>query len=222
MMAYTVVEQVIQNVLLIENSPSHHIRNLPKFPIMWYVIVHLHSLVIIINFVNHSNDRLLVQVACQTLMTIIGELAREILSDKLIVISSDFKRAKETAKIMHQYFHVKAPLRLERSLRERNFGELNLTESSNYQRVWAHDAQDPNHTIFGCESVMSVFSRTSVLIESLEAEYKNKGKVIVLVSHGDTLQITLTAYAGVAPECHRTLDHLANCDVRELIRSVDR
>lgn len=162
------------------------------------------------------------QVACQKLMTIIGESASEFLSNKLVVISSDFKRTKETAKIIHQHFQVKAPLHLERSLRERNFGELNLTESSNYQKVWAHDAQDPNHTMFACESVMSVFSRTSALIESLEAEYRNKGKVIVLVSHGDTLQITLTAYAGVAPECHRTLDHLANCDVRELVRPIDR
>lgn len=157
------------------------------------------------------------QVACQKLMSILGESASEILSDKLIVISSDFKRAKETAKLIHQHFQVKTPLHFEQSLRERNFGELNLTESSNYQKVWVHDAQDPNHTVFGCESVASVFSRTSALIESLEAEYRDKGKVIVLVSHGDTLQITLTAYAGVAPECHRTLDHLANCDVRELV-----
>ena len=155
-------------------------------------------------------------------MTLLGESARESLSDKLLVISSDFKRAKETANIVHQYFQVKAPLRLEHSLRERNFGELNMTESSNYQKVWVFDAQDPNHTTFGSESVMSVFSRTSALIESLEAEYKNKGKVIVLVSHGDTLQITLTTYAGVAPECHRTLQHLHNCDVRELVRPKER
>ena len=161
------------------------------------------------------------QVACQKLKTIVGESVEELLSDKLVVISSDFKRAKETAKIIHQHFEVKAPLRLERSLRERDFGELNLTESTNYQKVWAHDAQDPNHTAFGCESVMCVFSRTSALIESLEAEYKDEGRIIVLVSHGDTLQITLTAYAGVAPECHRTLDHLANCDVKELVRSLD-
>ena len=162
------------------------------------------------------------QVACQTLKTIVGESSAEFLSDKLVVISSDFKRAKETAKIIHQHFQVKAPLRLERSLRERNFGELNLTEATNYQRVWAHDAQDPNHTVFGCESVMSVFSRTSALIESLEAKYKNKGQLILLISHGDTLQVSLTAYAGIAPECHRTLDHLDNCDVKELVRPLDR
>jgi probable phosphoglycerate mutase len=162
------------------------------------------------------------QVACQKLMTILGEAGNETLSDKLIVISSDFRRAKETAKIIHQHFQAKSPLRLEHSLRERNFGELNLTETSNYQKVWVHDAQDPNHTAFGCESVMSVFSRTSALVASLEAEYRDKGKVIVLVSHGDTLQITLTAYTGVAPECHRTLDHLANCDVRELVQPIDR
>jgi hypothetical protein len=75
-----------------------------------------------------------------------------------------FRRAKETAKIIHQHFQAKSPLHLEHSLRERNFGELNLTETSNYQKVWVHDARDPNHTVFGCESVVSVFSRTSALV----------------------------------------------------------
>ena len=150
-------------------------------------------------------------------MSVSGESAGEVLSDKLVVVSSDFTRALETAKILHQHFQVKTPLRLERSLRERDFGELNLTESSNYHKVWAHDPQDPNHNKYGCESVMSVFSRTSTLIDSLETEFEDQGRLIVIVSHGDTLQITLTRYAGIAPECHRTLEHLANCDVRELM-----
>ena len=113
---------------------------------------------------------------------------------------------------------MKAPLRLETSLRERDFGELNMTDATNYQKIWSCDAQDPNHTEFSCESVTSVLSRTSALIQRLEEEYKHEERLILLVAHGDTLQITRTAFAGIAPECHRSLDHLGNCDVRELIR----
>jgi hypothetical protein len=43
---------------------------------------------------------------------------------------------------------------------------------------------------------------------------------VALVSHGDTLQILQAAFAGVAPNLHRSLPHLKNCEVRplELIR----
>ena len=54
----------------------------------------------------------------------------------------------------------------------------------------------------------------------LESGYQDDGRIILLVSHGDTLQITLTAYAGIAPERHRSLEHLSNCDVRELTRQL--
>ena len=157
-------------------------------------------------------------MACQQLQAILGD--GDNLSSRLVVVSSDFKRARETAEIIHRHFKVTAPLRLETSLRERDFGDFNMTDAANYQKIWSHDAQDPNHTAFGCESVMSVFSRTSALIERLEEEYKSEERTVLLVSHGDTLQIILTRFAGVAPECHRTLDHLGNCDVRELVKSV--
>ena len=158
-----------------------------------------------------------IQVACQRLLAHIGETQSHLLSDNLVVVSSDFKRALETATIIHEHFKVKAPLRLERNLRERDFGQLNLTNASNYHKVWRHDALNPTHTEFGCETVMSVLSRTTMLLEKLKKEFQFEEKIVLLVSHGDTLQITLTAYAGVAPEYHRTLSSLGNCDVRELV-----
>ena len=96
-------------------------------------------------------------------MALLGESESEFLSDKLVVVSSDFKRARETAEIMHQHFIVKAPLRLEHGLRERDFGELNMTDSSNYQKVWSQDAHNPNHTSFGCETVTNVLSHIQMM-----------------------------------------------------------
>ena len=139
----------------------------------------------------------------------------------MIIVSSDFKRALETAEIIHNHFKVKEPIRVRSSLRERDFGDLNLTDSTNYQKVWNHDSQNPHHSEFKCESVMDVFSRTRTLIEGLEEEFYLKEKLVVLVSHGDTLQITLTTYAGVAPQFHRSLCHLGNGDVRELLQTLN-
>lgn len=156
------------------------------------------------------------------MIAIVAGTHSDLLSDKLVVVSSDFKRAKETAEILHQHFKVREPLCIDKRLRERNFGELNMTSSTNYQKVWTNDAQHPDHTMFGCESVTSVLSRTISLIKNLEEEHENDGKIILLVSHGDTLQITITAYAGVAPECHRSLGHLGNCDVRELVKPANQ
>lgn len=152
------------------------------------------------------------------MIAVVGETQSEALSNQLVVVSSDFKRGTETAEIIHQHFKAKKPLRIDERLRERNFGELNMTSSTNYQKVWSQDALDPNHTTFGCETVSSVLSRTTALIKELEEEFKNEGKVILLVSHGDTLQITMTAFVGVSPQHHRSLDHLRNCDVRELVK----
>ncbi len=139
------------------------------------------------------------------------------LTAKLLIISSDFKRTRETAETLHQCLHPIAPVRLDPRLRERNFGSLNGSHSSNYQRVWDEDAKSTTHTSCGCESVSSVFRRTLELVDDIESE--NEGKIIVLVSHGDTSQITITGYRGLSPHEHRDLPHLDNCHFVELAQS---
>ena len=136
------------------------------------------------------------------------------LPEKLVIASSDFKRARETAEILHSQLQVKAPLRLEPALRERGFGTFHMTEAANYQKVWDVDVVDPTHTDFGNESVMDVVMRTSRLLQSLDDEFTDR--IIILVSHGDTLQILSTLFFGCSPPEHRTLPNLDNCDIREL------
>lgn len=137
------------------------------------------------------------------------------LTTKLLIFSSDFKRTRETAETLHQCLQPLAPVKLDTRLRERNFGSLNGSHSSNYQKVWDEDAKSPDHTCYDCETVLSVFARTSELISDIESE--NEDKIVVLVSHGDTSQITITRYQGLSPHEHRDLPHLGNCDLIELI-----
>lgn len=115
---------------------------------------------------------------------------------------------------MREHFKISAEVRHEPALRERDFGQFNLTSDTNYRRVWEVDARDPQHTEFGCESVASVLLRTSRLLQRLDREYKDKA--ILLVSHGDPLQILSTVFLGVPPNDHKTLPDLLPAAVREL------
>jgi broad specificity phosphatase PhoE len=59
--------------------------------------------------------------------------------------------------------------------------------------------------------------RTSQLISKLERIYKNNK--ILLVSHGDTLQILQCAFQKQPASKHRTLSHLEVGEIRELLYS---
>ena len=63
------------------------------------------------------------------------------------VISSDFKRAAESAEIAHQVLHSKFDLVLDIRLRERGFGDFELLSDENYQIPWGYDADDSTHTL---------------------------------------------------------------------------
>jgi probable phosphoglycerate mutase len=88
----------------------------------------------------------------------------------IVVLSSDFTRARETAEIVHKRLRVRHPLQLHTELRERFFGAFNGTSTQNYERVWQHDARSSAHTEFECESVDSVVRRTTAFIARVEAE----------------------------------------------------
>lgn len=129
---------------------------------------------------------------------------------------------------LHQYHQTLQPLRdhcaqvqpklvTSEQLRERNFGELEHTSNENYEKVWKEDELDPNHQEFQVESVSSVATRVQKLIDTLEQDYK--GHKVILVSHGDTLQILqaqVFSHGKVAISQHRYLPHLNTCELRAL------
>lgn len=173
----------------------------------------------------------------------------------LVIISSDFTRALQTALIIHSRLSQLQPLQQDNKmlhpdhqtfqplhpdhqtlqplrdhcaqvqpklvtseqLRERNFGELEHTSNENYEKVWKEDELDPNHQEFQVESVSSVATRVQKLIDTLEQDYK--GHKVILVSHGDTLQILqaqVFSHGKVAISQHRYLPHLNTCELRAL------
>ncbi len=144
-----------------------------------------------------------------------AEYAKEqkFLDDSTVIVSSDFARARETAEIVASVLGVK-DVALHAKLRERFFGEWEKTHNSNYQKVWDADNDDYTHKDRGVESVADVLERGISLVEELEEKYSRKN--ILLVSHGDTLQILQTAFEKVHPSRHRSLVHLRTAEIRLL------
>jgi probable phosphoglycerate mutase len=138
------------------------------------------------------------------------------LDSSTLIYSSDFKRCRESAEIAFAILACPPP-HFTPALRERYFGTWDLTHHSNYQQVWSLDEQDPTHTTWNVESTVAVLQRTTALIHELEALYHAAS--ILLISHGDALQILQTAFEHVSPALHRHLPPLATAEIRRLAGS---
>jgi len=132
------------------------------------------------------------------------------------VYCSDFKRTRETAELVAEHFAV--PVTQTTELRERNFGDLDGADDQQYAQVWQRDPDDSTHNYRRCESPDSVRDRAWSLIKRLEQQHQNE--TILLVSHGDTLQILQTLPAGIAAGEHRSLAHMDTAEVRPLVAQV--
>jgi len=130
-----------------------------------------------------------------------------------IVYTSDFKRATETAAILCELNALAAPI-VDTRLRERNFGRLEKHSIAAYDLVWERDAEDDDHDLEGCESTAKLAARLSSLLDDLEAQWNEKR--IVLVSHGDPLQVFQTILLGLRCNQHRSLPHLGNAEMRRI------
>ncbi|MDP9313800.1 MAG: histidine phosphatase family protein [Chloroflexota bacterium] len=130
-----------------------------------------------------------------------------------IIVTSDFARARETAEIAATLLGVPA-INTTPRLRERFFGAWDKQHTSNYEKVWSDDVAEPDHKHNAVESTSEVVARATALIKELEDTYA--GRNILLVSHGDTLQILQTAFERVAASQHRMLSHLQTGEIRKL------
>jgi len=137
----------------------------------------------------------------------------KVLGNKTIIYSSDFLRTKETAEIFKEVLKLDT-LILDERLRERNFGQFDNKEDKSYEKVWCKDKFDPNCKEEGVESAQEVLSRTTELVLEIERTYS--GEKILLVSHGDALQILQTGFLKICPSKHRAVPHLNTAEVREL------
>ena len=129
-----------------------------------------------------------------------------------IVVSSDYARALHTAEEFAAQLGAPAPI-VDQRLRERGFGEYDGGPDDAYAAVWAQDAAGVTPTR-GVESVESVAARVSAVIQEVRRRYT--GSDVVLVAHGDVLQIALILAAGRPAREHRDQSHLTNAELRRL------
>ena len=141
--------------------------------------------------------------------------ATKAILDVSLIISSDFKRTQETAEITHDLLSLKEDIVFHKLLRERFFGDLELSSSENYQSVWDEDGLDATHTKFGVESAEAVMDRATSLIATLESYFTETS--FLLVSHGDVSQILQAAFNKLPASEHRSVPHLNTAEIRELI-----
>lgn len=150
--------------------------------------------------------------AAQRLKTIVLGYGKTL--GDVLVVTSDFKRAQETANIVHKELGLSGSVTVEVGLRERFFGKCELQSTTDYYTMWKNDTIDPANPKHEGETVFTVHDRTVQVISALEKDIS--GKVVVLVSHGDTASILSTHFMGLAPEQHRQLPYLGNCCIRNL------
>jgi broad specificity phosphatase PhoE len=134
--------------------------------------------------------------------------------DDTIIISSPFSRCKRTAEIAAEVLGVNTAIIFDDRLRERWFGNWERKGNDNYEKVWEIDKVDPNHKIELVESAQDVQDRTASVVADCEKKYK--GKKVLLVSHGDALQILQTWFRNVSPGKHRELTHLETAEIRKV------
>jgi probable phosphoglycerate mutase len=138
------------------------------------------------------------------------------LNRSTILVSSDFRRASETAQIMHSVIDCEHPIQHSELLRERGFGRWELSDHKNYEAVWQQDLISPDTPVNNVETVNQTLLRSLDLIDQLERQYTNKS--ILLVGHGDVLQILLAHQHHINPRFHRSLNSIANADIRLLAK----
>ena len=135
-----------------------------------------------------------------------------------LVVTSDFARARETAEIAAEIWGTGDP-RVDTRLRERDFGSLEGSSSSLYDGVWAADTYG-SPLPHGVETPAEVAFRMRNLVEELLSTHAASD--IVLVAHGDVLQIAEAWLNGMEPTAHRALPHLRNAELRLLCATSTR
>lgn len=164
-----------------------------------------------------SRGELQASRAAQLIAGMLAERRAEFDKDTpVVVFCSDFTRTRRTAGIIAKDLGLdEASVTPCEALRERHFGDLDGTSCDNYQKVWDHDNRSAHHTEYKCESVASVMRRAADKIVQLDAAHANK--LIVVVAHGDVLQIARTAFDGAFPPArHREGTSLQTGSVTEV------
>lgn len=130
------------------------------------------------------------------------------------VYTSDFLRAYQTAMIISQQLN-NVPVKTDARLRERYFGQFDGTNSENYHRIWNMDCKlEFDVSCYDVEPIYAVAKRMLSFLLNCENNHINQN--ILVVSHGDPLQILYTIACGFSAHQFRSLPHFSNAEVRLL------
>ncbi len=101
--------------------------------------------------------------------------------DQFVIAYSPFSRTKETAQEIAKILPHSQTIEIE-NLRERDFGDMDLTGNENYDKFWEQDKDNDDSTIFGSESANQVLTRAMSVIEELETNNYPKNQKIILTA----------------------------------------
>lgn len=139
----------------------------------------------------------------------------------VLVVTSPFTRARMTAdatvaQLARSHISLVQPAaRVDVDLRERFFGDKELQSDTLYPAFWERDAEDATLNTFRSESPAQVWNRVLWLVRQLETELAQPS-VVVLVAHGDVLQISETAFRSLPLTKHRTVPHMRQAEWRNV------
>ena len=195
----------------------NHLRELPSLRNRYLVLRHGHSIAnqrgVIVSHPENGRDDygLSAKGVSQVEQSLAG---RSDLGADTLVLSSDFRRALESAEIAQRLLRCTRPLATDARLRERFFGDYELGSNRAYDEIWTEDGRDADSCKGGVESANQVMARVSLLVCELEGRLADA--TLLLVSHGDALQILQAAFHKMDASRHRQLDHLATAEIRAL------
>ena len=144
------------------------------------------------------------------------ETAKEdgLLDETILIYSSPFSRCKRTAEIAREILEINQEIFFDERLRERWFGDLEGTDSSNdiYQEIHQQDLLNSEHKEWNIESLKELQKRMISVIHDLEKKYFF-GRKILLVSHGDPLK---SLEASLCGKPINSLEMLKTAELREI------
>jgi broad specificity phosphatase PhoE len=139
----------------------------------------------------------------------VARTLREVARSAELVLSSDYARAMETARIIAN--ELALPVLPEPALRERNFGIARGRLYSEFADETLALWRDPHYRIEGGESWADVHERVAAFFAKLRQG--PPAREIIAVSHGGAISVMLHHLDGGSPDAFE-VQALENCAVR--------
>jgi broad specificity phosphatase PhoE len=132
------------------------------------------------------------------------------ISDKLknvhfdVILSSPYKRALQTAKIIAK--NHKMPIIIDNNLRERDGGGIN-------EKTWHESFNFDKNVLFDGETVSDFFERVYFAIDGIKEKYGNKN--VLVVSHGGVHHGFYAYFNNLPWRGNLRIDRIHNADFRK-------